>query len=55
MLDSMLPNTLPEPEHTAAVGRIVAWVVHIVVVVGRMVVHNVRESALGLLRHNANT
>jgi len=42
MLDNMLPNTLPEPEH------IVAVLEHIVVVVdvaGSMVVQNVREQA----------
>ena len=64
----MLLDTQPEPEQTAAVlaalavehivvavERIVAWVEGIGVVVGRMVVHNVRAWTLGLLRHNANT
>jgi len=49
MLDNMLPNTLPEPEHIVAVlEHIVAVLEHIVVVVdvaGSMVVQNVREQA----------
>jgi hypothetical protein len=75
MLDDMLPDTLQDPEQTAAlaasavehtavvavhigVERSVVAAEHSVGVMdlgGRMVVHNVRERASELVRHNANT